>query len=329
MISYTDIAQKICHDGMACDKDMAMALAAAPEDRAFRLMAGADLIRRHYFQSGVHLCAINNAKSGKCSEDCRFCAQSHAYGTGIDTYPLKAEDDLCRALDGMAATPVHRYSLVTSGRRLSGSGVDRIARAVSKAAHHPQEYCASLGILDKEDFETLKSAGITRYHHNLETSRSHFDRICTTHTYDQRIETIKCARTAGLSICSGGIFGIGETMAQVVELALDLKALDVDALPLNFLSPVQGTPLAGQEPLSPLACLKIIALFRYMLPDKEIIVCGGRLNNLKELHPLVFFAGASGLMTGNYLTTAGNQMEMDTAMISRLGLTLRETVPGL
>lgn len=304
-------------------REIWLELAHTPDEDIFQLMAGADLIRRNRFKPGVHLCAINNAKSGKCSEDCRFCAQSNAHDTKIETYPLKNENTLFQSLEAMVPTPVHRYSLVTSGKGLNSEGVNRIARAVSLAAEFPQQYCASLGILAETDFQTLKSAGVSRYHHNMETSRSNFHRICTTHTYEQRIRTIRNAKKAGMSVCSGGIFGIGETVDQVVEMAMDLRELDVDALPLNFLTPVGGTPLADQELLSPLACLKIIALFRYMLPEKEIIICGGRLNNLKELHPLVFFAGASGIMTGSYLTTSGNQMDMDLKMISRLGLKVR------
>ncbi len=323
MTKYIDTAQKICN-GETPDRETCLELAQTPDDQIFQLMAGADIIRRHHFGTGVHLCAINNAKSGKCSEDCRFCAQSGAYDTEIETYPLKAGDDLFQAMETMAPTPLHRYSAVTSGKGLSSAEVSSIADAMARGKNFPQSYCASLGILKKEDFNTLKIAGINRYHHNLETSRSHFDKICTTHTYEQRIQTIKLAKEVGMSVCSGGIFGIGETMDQVVELAMDLKALDVDAVPVNFLTPVQGTPLMDQPGLSPLECLKIISLFRYILPEKEILICGGRMINLKTLHPMVFFAGASGIMTGSYLTTSGNQMDDDLEMIKQLGFKPRE-----
>ncbi len=318
MTKFIDTAQKICSNE-ALDRETCLELAQTPNDQIFQLMAGADIIRKHHYGTGVNLCAINNAKSGKCSEDCRFCAQSGAYDTDIETYPLKAGKELFQAMETMAPTPLHRYSAVTSGRGLSSAEVSSIADVMARGKDFPQSYCASLGILKKEDFETLKAAGVSRYHHNLETSRSHFDKICTTHTYEQRIQTIKLAKKAGMSICSGGIFGIGETMDQVVELAMDLKALDVDAVPVNFLTPVQGTPLMDQPGLSPLECLKIISLFRYILPEKEILICGGRMVNLKTLHPMVFFAGASGIMTGSYLTTSGNQMDDDLEMITQLG----------
>ena len=319
---FTELASRICN-GEHPDPDTWQTLADIPETEVCQMMAGADLIRRHHFGTGVSLCAINNAKSGKCSENYRFCAQSAAYDTEIDTYPLKSEDNLVKAMDEAAGTPLHRYSFVTSGRGLSRNGVKTIAAAAERAKELPQSYCASLGILESDEFKTLKSAGFTRYHHNLETAPSHFDRVCTTHSFGERTATVRAAKAADLSVCSGGIFGIGETMAQVVELALVLKDLDVDAVPVNFLTPVSGTPFMDQPPLSPLACLKIIAIFRYILPDKEIIICGGRMNNLKHLHPLVFAAGASGIMTGSYLTTSGNQMNDDLETIRQLGLTPR------
>ncbi|MBU2429535.1 MAG: biotin synthase BioB, partial [Proteobacteria bacterium] len=180
-----------------------------------------------------------------------------------------------------------------------------------------------LGILEFEDFQVLKKAGVTRYHHNLETARSHFDQICTTHTFQERVDTIRAAKKAGLSICAGGLFGTGETDEQILEMALELKDLDVDAVPVNFLTAIKGTPLESKNFLTPLRCLKIISLFRYVLPQKDILICGGRMNNLKLLHPMIFHAGASGLMTGSYLTTKGNQLEDDLEMIRQLEFDVR------
>lgn len=182
------------------------------------------------------------------------------------------------------------------------------------------DLCASLGILDDDALKKLAAAGVSRYHHNLETARTHFSSICTTHTFDQRIETLAKAKKAGMSVCSGGIFGMGETDKQILELAMELKTLNVDAVPLNFLSPIPGTPLETADLLTPLRCLKIIALFRYVLPDKQILICGGREANLGILQPMIFFAGASGIMTGNYLTTQGPSLENDLDMLDQLGL---------
>ncbi len=309
-----------CIQGRDLDEtDFAPLVETLPE-RVFAMMAGADYIRRHFFNQEVHLCAISNAKSGRCSEDCRFCSQSKFVDTDIPVYPLRPQDHLVTDIKEMAQPPIQRFSMVTSGRGLSPTEVAKVAHAARSADPKQISICASLGILEEADFKTLKAAGITRYHHNLEAARSLFPNICTTHTYDQRLATIKKAQRAGMTICSGGIFGIGETMEQVLELALALRALDVDAVPLNFLTPIEGTPMANQPPLPPLDCLKIIALMRYVLPQKDILICGGRMFNLGPLNPMVFNAGANGIMTGNYLTTEGNQMETDLAMITALGL---------
>ena len=224
----------------------------------------------------------------------------------------------------VAQTPTHRFSIVTTGRRLEAREVNKVAEALQTINQFNVRTCASLGILTEDALKTLRSAGIDRYHHNLETAQSHFPNTCTTHSYEDRVDTIQRAKALGFSVCAGGILGIGETLDQVLELAVALKALDVDAVPLNFLVPIPGTPFADRPTISPLACLKIIALFRYVMPDKEIIICGGREANLKALHPLVFYAGASGIMTGNYLTAPGRSLEDDLEMIFQLGLTPRK-----
>jgi biotin synthase len=184
--------------------------------------------------------------------------------------------------------------------------------------------CASLGIIDSEDMLLLKSSGVNRYHHNLEACKSFFNRVCTTHGYNERVETIVAAKRSGLELCSGGIFGLGEGPEHILELAVALRKLDVDSVPVNFLTPIKGTPFESHHNLTPLKCLKIIAFFRYFLPDKEIIICGGRENNLGEIHPMIFHAGASGIMTGNYLTTDGRTLEKDLEMIDSLGFIVRK-----
>ncbi|GBC63170.1 biotin synthase BioB [Desulfonema ishimotonii] len=319
---FLDIAEEIIA-GKSPDIKMLAQLARTPDQRVFEMLAGAYHIRNRHFGNAVHLCNICNGKSGKCSEDCAFCSQSaFSASSDVPVYPLLPGPELRKGAEFTGRTPIHRYSVVTSGRRLPKNEVAKIAEAFSEMDSENTAYCASLGILDTEDLRHLKAAGVTRYHHNLETARSHFNTVCTTHTYQERVETIHAAKAAGLSVCSGGLFGIGETDAQVLELALDLKALDVDAVPLNFLVPMKGTRMEGRRSLSPLRCLKIIALFRYVLPDKDILVCGGRLANLKSLHPLIFYAGASGMMTGNYLTTTGQTLGNDLDLIEQLGLTV-------
>ncbi|MCP3874246.1 MAG: biotin synthase BioB [Desulfobacteraceae bacterium] len=293
------------------------------DDKVFELLPGANLIRTTYFNNKIHLCTICNGKSGKCSEDCSFCAQSKFHNTEVETYSLLSKDKMTQGALDLEGTPVNRYSIVTSGKGLPKKEIKIVSDALAQAKETHLSFCASLGIIDDEDFKVLKQSGVTRYHHNLEAARSHFDTICTTHTFDQRINTIKAAQKAGLSVCAGGIFGMGESNDQILEMALELKNLGVDAIPLNFLSPIPGTPLEKISNLTPLKCLKIIALFRYVCPDKEIIICGGREANLGMLHPLIFYAGSSGIMTGNYLTTDGRQMENDLEMLKQLQLTPR------
>jgi biotin synthase len=294
-----------------------------PDQEIVGLLNGADLIRNKFFGDEIHLCTICNGKSGRCSEDCRFCSQSGFYTTDAPVFPLMDEIGLREGGLRAAATPINRYAIVTTGRGLPAKEVRAVAEAMGKIKGSIGR-CASLGILNEEDLVVLKSAGLTRYHHNLETCRSYFPEVCTTHSYDERVQTIQMAQKLGMQVCSGGIFGIGETDDQILELALELRALDVDAVPINFLLPIKGTPYEAMRRLTPLKCLKIVALFRYVLPDKEIIICGGRVQNLQDLHPMIFYAGASAIMTGNYLTREGRTLEKDLEMIKWLGLRTRK-----
>lgn len=299
-------------------------LAETPDTEVMKMLPGADLLRENAFGREVQLCTICNGKSGRCSEDCRFCAQSGHYRTEASVYPLMEEEKLMEVGATIAGSPVNRFSVVTTGRGLPADEVARVARALKKVKSAGIQTCASLGILEEDALEVLRSSGVSRYHHNLEAPESLFAEVCTTHTFEARVETIRRAKRLGFSVCAGGIFGIGETGAQVLEMALTLKSLSVDAVPVNFLVPIPGTPMERFPRISPLRCLKIIALFRYVVPTTEIIICGGREDNLKELHPMVFFAGASGIMTGNYLTAAGRSLEDDLALIERLGFTVRK-----
>ena len=314
-------------NGYTPDIDEYKALTAIEEQDVFSLFAGADMIRDFHFGREIHLCCICNGKSGKCSEDCSFCSQSAFARTDVPVYPLVGKSELQQGGLWALNTPINRYSIVTSGKRLPKKEVTVIAEALAELDGNRISTCASLGILNSDDFVTLKKAGVSRYHHNLETAQSHFSQMCTTHTYQERINTILAAKEAGLSVCSGGVFGIGEDDEQVLELALTLKDLDVDAVPLNFLVPIKGTKTENHNELSPLRCLKIISIFRYVLPEKDIFACGGREYNLKELHPLIFYAGASGMMTGDYLTTSGRTLEKDLAMIEQLGFATRAQKP--
>ena len=320
---FLSLAEEII-EGHLPDNRVYRELARVPDADVMKMLPGADLLREHYFGKSIHLCTICNGKSGRCSEDCHFCAQSAHYQTGASVYPLMDRESLTAAGIALAETPVNRYSIVTTGKGLPAGEVARVGQALDRVRAVGIRTCASLGILGEDDLKVLQAFGVDRYHHNLETAGSHFRRVCGTHGFEERMETIRSAKRLGLSVCAGGIFGIGETDDQVLELAETLKDLAVDSVPINFLVPIPGTPFEGQSRISPLRCLKIIALFRYVLPQTEIIICGGREANLKDLHPLVFFAGASGIMTGNYLTATGRSLEADLETLDRLGLTVRK-----
>ncbi|MFZ5449023.1 MAG: biotin synthase BioB [Thermodesulfobacteriota bacterium] len=287
-------------------------------------LAEATTIREQRCGRQVSFCVIINAKSGMCSEDCTFCSQSVRAASQVPHYPLLSRDELVVAAEQAAASGASRFSLVTAGRGLKSprdqAAVLAAVAAIKEAV--PIRVCASLGIVDRVFLRELKDAGLYRYHHNLETAGSFFPAICTTHSFAERLATIEAAKEAGLSVCAGGIFGLGETLTQRWEMAQTLKNLAVDAIPLNFLHPLPGTPLAHRLRLAPLEALKIVLAFRLLFPERALIICGGRQVTLRSLVPLLFAAGADGLMTGDYLTTKGRLPDEDRQMLTDLGLEL-------
>jgi biotin synthase len=286
----------------------------------FLIMACASEIREHFKGRKISLCSIVNAKSGICPEDCKFCAQSVHYQTSAPTYPLLSAKEIIEKGQAAFETGAHYFGIVTSGTRINDreewGGIYQAIAGLNKIGIKP---CASLGMLDSETAGGLKKAGLFRYHHNLETSRSFFDNICSTHAYNEDIETIAIAKKAGLSVCSGGIIGLGEQMEHRIELAMTLRELDVDSVPINILNPIEGTPLAGISSLTPIEILLTVAIYRFILPDKDIKLCGGKEKNLRQLLPLAIVAGCNSFMTGNYLTTLGRDTQHDLEMIKDLG----------
>jgi len=287
------------------------------------LIASANRVRIHYFGDTIHLCSIVNAKSGDCSENCNFCAQSAYHDTGIPSYSLMASDDILHAAQDAAGYKAEAFGIVAAWRGLREgpllSTVLQRIRDLVAAGHTRTD--ASLGIIEDPQIAVqLKEAGLAYYNHNLETARSHFHNICTTHTYEDRVRTIQHCKAAGIGICSGGIFGMGESLDQRVELAEALQCLDVDVVPLNFLHAIVGTPFERMTPLRPMEILKIIAVYRLMLPDKDIMTAGGREVHLRDLQSWMFAAGASHTLIGNYLTTLGRKPEDDLQMIEDLEL---------
>ncbi len=304
-------------DGYRIDGAIAQQLIDLRNDARMDLLTGADKIRRHFKGEDLFTCTITNAKSGRCSQDCAFCAQSAHHETKVATYPLMSRREMVdRALE-MADTGVTHYSMVTSGFRLDDAEIDTICESAAEIKKRTGlSLCCSIGVVDRKSAEKLVQSGITNYHHNLETAESHFPRICTTHEYQNDIDSIRFAADAGLTVCSGGIFGIGETWEQRIELAMTLRNIGVRRVPVNFINPIPGTPLEKQPLLAPFDALTCIALMRYILPDADITICGGRDVTLRDFQSWVFFAGANGLMTGNYLTTTGRDIRTDLQMIA-------------
>jgi len=285
------------------------------------LIALANIVRENRQGNNINLCSIVNAKSGYCSEDCAFCAQSKFHHTKIDKYPLLTVEEIVRSALEAEKTDAEHFGIVTSGHKLSNKDFKEVVKAVKKISKKTNlRICASLGILSIEQLSVLKDAGLYKYHHNIETAESFFDQICTTHSYSERIDMIKRVKSLGLEVCCGGIIGLGEAPWQRLELVETLAKLDVDSIPINILSPIPGTKLASQPPLAPMEILKTIAIFRLMLPDKTIKLAGGREKNLRDLQPLGLTAGANGLLIGNYLTMPGQSPEKDLEMIRDLGL---------
>lgn len=310
------------------DEQTALAVLNASEEEYFSsIMPTAKALREKAFGNKVSFCSITNAKSGACVEDCKFCAQSNFYkGTLAPVYGLKNADQIVAEAREASEAGATEFSIVTSGRGMTKKReLDTLVDALRKIhAETDLESCASLGLMSVEDLKRLHDAGMVNYHHNIETARSYFPNIVTTHTFDEEVESIKNAKKLGFKVCCGGILGMGETRKQRVEFAFNLKEIDPDSIPLNFLNPRPGTPLADLNDLTPLDCLKLISMIRLVLPHKELFVCGGREVNMKDQQEKMFDAGASGTMLGNYLTTPGRAAEDDLQMIRSLGL---EVVP--
>ena len=295
--------------------DLTPLLQAGLED----LCAGADQIRKALRGAGYELCTIINARSGRCGEDCTFCAQSCHHQTQAQEYPFLEVEEIVRQGKRDEAAGVQRYSLVTAGRAVTGPELDQALAAYRRLREETGlGLCASFGFQSVEDFRRLKEAGVTRYHANLETSRRNFPNICTTHSYQDKIDNIRRAKQAGLQICSGGIVGLGETWEDRLELALDLAELEVDSIPLNLLTPIPGTPLEGTPPLSVEEVRRIVAVFRYINPTAWIRMAAGR-GRFADGGAILFRSGANSAITGDMLTTTGTNIAQDLDLMKQGG----------
>jgi len=287
------------------------------------LMAAANRIREHFKGNKIHLCSIVNAKAGGCSENCKFCSQSAAYNTESPRYGFIDAEPVQEASAEAERNNVTAVGLVAAWKGLREGPIldevcDRIREMAADGKVRPD---ASLGLIDSQVVaDRLKEAGLACYGHNLESSRRFFPEHCTTHSYEDRLKTIGFLKNAGIKICSGGIIGMGETREDRCDMALELRAIGASVVPVNFLNPIEGTPYAGNDPLPPMEILKTISCFRFILPQQEIMVAGGRTVNLRDLQCMIFMAGASALMVGNYLTTLNQPAEQDLQMLKDLGL---------
>lgn len=293
-------------------------------DKELEILCGcADKLRRHFSGNKADLCSIINGRSGRCSEDCKFCAQSAHHCTGIEEYGFLDIDTISAECNHNENQGVDRFAIVTAGRRLSGEEFEKALETYRNLTRdNDVRLCASFGLLEEEQFEMLRKAGVTRYHANIETSRSNFKNICTTHTFDDKLECIHRAKAAGLEVCSGGIIGMGENWQDRIDMALTLSELGVSSVPINALIPIKGTALENTKRITEADILRTVAIFRFILPDVNIRLAAGR-NLMTECGKKAFLSGADSAITGDMLTTSGNSIRDDIEMLHSIGYKTR------
>lgn len=315
---WTDFARKAISNELLT-REEALSVLLANDDELLPLMNAAYRVRRHYFGKKVKLNMILNAKSGLCPEDCGYCSQSIVSTASVPKYTMLDKETLLAGAREAMNRKAGTYCIVASGRGPTEKELGQVIDAVREIRETmPLKICACLGILSDEQASRLQDAGVHRYNHNLNTSRSNYGSITTTHSYDQRVETVDTVKRAGMSPCSGVIIGMGESDEEIVEMAMALRELDADSIPVNFLNAIPGTPLEGYGRTPALKALKVLALFRFLCPAKEIRVAGGREVNLRSLQPFSLYA-ANSLFVGDYLTTPGQEITSDHQMIEDLG----------
>ncbi|MFA9456542.1 biotin synthase BioB [Halalkalibacter sp. AB-rgal2] len=321
---WSQISEKIIK-GYLLTKEEALAVLRAPDTEVVALVHEAYRIRHHYYGKKVKLNMILNAKSGLCPEDCGYCSQSFKATSDCDTYALVDEETIIEGAKTAANGQIGTYCIVMSGRRPTNREVDRISGAVEeiKREHPHLKICACLGLATEDQTAKLKESGVDRYNHNINTSERYHSEVVTTHTYDQRVETLETMKKHGISPCSGVICGMGETDEDIVDMAFALREIDADSIPVNFLHAIEGTKFANKDELSPMKCLKILALFRFINPTKEIRISGGREVNLRSLQSMGLFI-ANSIFVGDYLTTQGQPNLTDYEMVRDLGFEIEE-----
>lgn len=318
-MNYDLLAEAVLN-GEELTDEQAMAVLNCPDEDLLPLLHAAYKVRRHFYGNKVKLNMIINTKSGLCPENCGYCAQSIISKAPIEKYSMMKKDEIVAGASRAAELNAGTYCIVASGRGPANRELDIVADAVKeiKSQHKDMTVCACLGILKPEQAEKLKEAGVDRYNHNINTSSSHHENITTSHTYDDRVNTVETVKQTGISPCSGVIVGMKESKEDVIDMARSLKVLDADSIPVNFLHAVDGTPLEGTDELNPRYCLKVLCLFRFINPTKEIRISGGREVNLRSLQPLGLYP-ANSIFIGDYLTTEGQEGSADWKMLKDMG----------
>ena len=318
MIDFSDLARRALR-GEPLTRDEARSVLTLPDERLLEVLHAAFEVRSATFGKRVKVCVLQNARSGMCPEDCGYCSQSLVSGAKIDKYPLMAAEQLVDGAKRAAAAGAKRYCMVTSGRGPTDEEIEQfcdITRAIKR--EHPLEICVCLGLLSLEQARKLKEAGVGWVNHNLNTSERYYPEICSTHTYQDRVNTVKNVRAAGLMTCSGGIIGMGETDEDIVDMAFAAREIGMDSIPINFLHPIKGTPMEAYRFLTPQKCLKALCLFRFLNPKSEIRAAGGREVNLRSLQSLALYP-ANSIFVEGYLTTPGQQAANALQMIADMG----------
>jgi biotin synthase len=300
----------------------AEAILRAPDDDLLAILDAAYRVRRHHFGNQVQLYLLMNAKSGLCPEDCGYCSQSKVSEAEIPKYNILSREKLLDGARVAAERQAKTYCIVISARGPNEREMQAVEQLVPLIKQqYDLKICACLGLLTPQQADRLAACGVDRVNHNLNTSREHYAEICSTHTYQDRVDTLQAVRSAGMELCSGGIIGMGEQPRDVVQMAVELRDMGVHSIPVNFLNPIEGTPLAGTSELTPQYCLKVLAMFRLVNPDREIRIAGGRELHLRSLQPLGLYA-ANSIFVGDYLTTLGQAPEADFAMLRDLGFSI-------
>ena len=288
------------------------------------LLKGADIVREKYSGDRIDLCSIIAGKSGNCGENCKFCAQSAYNHTSCDVHPLLDYDEIYKVARSNEEEGVNRFAIVNSGRGPSDEDFENLIRIYKRLSEELHiSLCASLGFLTQEQFDRLYAAGVRRYHNNIETSRGYFDKICTSHSFDDKVENIKRAKKAGLEVCSGGIIGMGEDIDDRIEMAFDLQELEISSIPINTLIPIKGTMLEGVKQLTEAEILRTVAIFRYINPEADIRLAAGR-GLMENEGEKAFVGGANSAITGNMLTTSGATIRSDMALVKSMGRTVKD-----